>query len=62
MTLDVEGDRSADTRDVVDPSVYVIRIADRESTSISLSILYLNHLINNSCRRGDHDGNNTIST
>ena len=59
MTRDVEVDPSADTRDEVDLSVYMIRIADTESTSISLSILYLNHLVNNSCRRGD--GNNNIS-
>ena len=58
MTRDVEVDLSADTHDEVDLSVYVIRIENTESTSISLSILYINHLINNSCRRGD--GNNTI--
>ena len=59
MTHDVEVDPSADTRDEVDLSVYMIRIADTESTSISLSILYLNHLVDNSCKRGD--GNNNIS-
>ena len=58
MTRDVEVDPSADTRDEVDLSLYVIRIANTESTSVSLSILYINHLTNNSCRRGD--GNNTI--
>ena len=52
MTRDVEVDPSADARDGVDPSVYVIHT---NSTSISLSILYL---INNSYRRDD--GNNTI--
>ena len=59
MIRDVEVDPSADTRDEVDLSVYMIRIADTESTSISLSNLYLNHSVNNSCRRGD--GNNNIS-
>ena len=57
MTRDVEVNPSADTRDGVDPSVYMIHT---NSTSISLSNLYLNHFINNSCRRGNGN-NNTIS-
>ena len=60
MHNEAEVDHSASSRNDVDPSVNVIRIADTDRRSISLSILYLNHFINNSCRRGYY-ANNTIN-